>query len=299
MTGRKIGGMHGADRLYYLDQCGSSTVCLTSLSSLLPWSSFAPDFEVVMPMSPFLSLHLTFRPHPPLIVLLLVSLAFCQSLLQPLQVCRHPPPAELPSQSGYLLPTSDSLCIALRKCKRTCTSHPISQFVPWVYTVKYLPDSSVECLKARLVARGKELEGEEYIMQLPGFVAQGELGKVGDVLDKTGGQVITMNGAHSSPTPISSKPTSTAPNSSACQSHGAHSSPTPISSKPTSTAPKPVPEETFADLGNNESSLIISTNDEFRWFSDMETTSSTVLESPIFAERRCLKISMKRPGREG
>ena len=24
MTGRKIGGVHGADRLYYLDQCGSS-----------------------------------------------------------------------------------------------------------------------------------------------------------------------------------------------------------------------------------------------------------------------------------
>uniref|UniRef100_A0A2N9I6P2 Uncharacterized protein n=1 Tax=Fagus sylvatica TaxID=28930 RepID=A0A2N9I6P2_FAGSY len=31
----------------------------------------------------------------------------------------------------------------------------------------------------------------------------------------------------------------------------------------------------------------------------METTSSTVLKSPIFAERTCLKISMKRPGREG
>ena len=38
--------------------------------------------------------------------------------------------------------------------------------------------------------------------------------QVGDVLDKTGGKVITMNSAHSSPTPISSKPTSTAPNSS-------------------------------------------------------------------------------------
>ena len=30
--------------------------------------------------------------------------------------------------------------------------------------------------------------------------------------------------------------------------------------------PEPVPEETFGDLGNNESSLIISTNDEFKWF---------------------------------
>ena len=94
-------------------------------------------------------------------------------------------------------------------------------------------------------------------------------------------------------------PSKPSADSSACQSHGAHSSPTPILSKPTSTAPKLVPEEAFADLGNNESSLIISTNDEFRWFSDMETTSSTVLESPIFAERTCLKISMKRPGREG
>ena len=30
--------------------------------------------------------------------------------------------------------------------------------------------------------------------------------------------------------------------------------------------PEPVPKGTFADLGNKESSLIISTNEEFRWF---------------------------------
>lgn len=42
-------------------------------------------------------------------------------------------------------------------------------------------------------------------------------------------------------------------------------------------------DPTFADL-NNESLL---THDEFGWFADMETTSSTVLESPIFAESGC------------
>lgn len=49
--------------------------------------------------------------------------------------------------------------------------------------------------------------------------------------------------------------------------------------------PEPVQEERFADLGNDDTSSLITTSDEFRWFSDMETTSSTILESPIFAER--------------
>ncbi|KAM3748421.1 hypothetical protein ACB098_05G107800 [Castanea mollissima] len=49
--------------------------------------------------------------------------------------------------------------------------------------------------------------------------------------------------------------------------------------------PEPVHEERFADLGNDDTSSLITTSDEFRWFSDMETTSSTILESPIFAER--------------
>ena len=49
--------------------------------------------------------------------------------------------------------------------------------------------------------------------------------------------------------------------------------------------PEPVYEERFADLGNDDASSLITTSDEFRWFSDMETTSSTILESPIFAER--------------
>lgn len=45
--------------------------------------------------------------------------------------------------------------------------------------------------------------------------------------------------------------------------------------------PEPEPEEKFADLGDES----LMAHDEFRWFSDMETTSSTVLESPIFAEK--------------
>ncbi|XP_050220728.1 probable WRKY transcription factor 65 [Mercurialis annua] len=44
--------------------------------------------------------------------------------------------------------------------------------------------------------------------------------------------------------------------------------------------PEPEPEEKFTDLGDD--SLI--TTDEFSWFGEMETTSSTILESPIFAE---------------
>lgn len=41
-------------------------------------------------------------------------------------------------------------------------------------------------------------------------------------------------------------------------------------------------EERFADLTNDS---ILTTGDEFAWFGELETTSSTVLESPIFAER--------------
>ncbi|XVF40289.1 hypothetical protein PTKIN_Ptkin01aG0100300 [Pterospermum kingtungense] len=41
-------------------------------------------------------------------------------------------------------------------------------------------------------------------------------------------------------------------------------------------------EERFADLTNDS---ILTTGDEFGWFGEMETTSTRVLESPIFAER--------------
>ncbi|XP_039049534.1 probable WRKY transcription factor 65 [Hibiscus syriacus] len=41
-------------------------------------------------------------------------------------------------------------------------------------------------------------------------------------------------------------------------------------------------EERFADLTDDS---ILTTGDEFAWFGEMETTSSTVLESPLFTER--------------
>lgn len=45
---------------------------------------------------------------------------------------------------------------------------------------------------------------------------------------------------------------------------------------------EPEHEERFTDLGDES---LIST-DEFSWFGEMETTSSTILESPIFADDR-------------
>ncbi|XP_021907645.1 probable WRKY transcription factor 65 isoform X2 [Carica papaya] len=45
------------------------------------------------------------------------------------------------------------------------------------------------------------------------------------------------------------------------------------------------PEEKFTNLGEDSLMAATTPGDEFTWFSEMETTSSTVLESPIFAER--------------
>ncbi|GLT54857.1 hypothetical protein SLA2020_280200 [Shorea laevis] len=67
--------------------------------------------------------------------------------------------------------------------------------------------------------------------------------------------------------------------------HHNQSTTTPKPEKPEPVPEKQLDQETtsstvLADLG--EESLMLS--DEFGWFSDMETTSSTVLESPIFAD---------------
>ncbi|XP_044461313.1 probable WRKY transcription factor 65 isoform X1 [Mangifera indica] len=52
--------------------------------------------------------------------------------------------------------------------------------------------------------------------------------------------------------------------------------------------PDPEPEreaeDKFSDLADDHA-LISASADEFTWFSEMETTTSTVLESPIFTER--------------
>lgn len=52
--------------------------------------------------------------------------------------------------------------------------------------------------------------------------------------------------------------------------------------KPEPSSPLPGPEEKFSDLAEDS---ILPAGDEFAWFGEMETTSSTVLESPIFTER--------------
>lgn len=49
---------------------------------------------------------------------------------------------------------------------------------------------------------------------------------------------------------------------------------------PVQAVVEPEPEEKFVDMGDE--SLI--TGDEFSWFGEMETTSSTVLESSIFTD---------------
>lgn len=66
----------------------------------------------------------------------------------------------------------------------------------------------------------------------------------------------------------------------------ASKSPTKLPDTPTTpTEPEPEPEqepeERFADLGDES----MMASDEFGWFGEMQTTTSTVLESPIFAER--------------
>ncbi|XWS18534.1 hypothetical protein CRYUN_Cryun32bG0052300 [Craigia yunnanensis] len=99
--------------------------------------------------------------------------------------------------------------------------------------------------------------------------------------------VITYSCEHNHPWPTSRNNTAAAK-----QAAAAAAAETPTT---TTTAVKPEPstsqrdtepesgtEERFADLTDDS---ILTTGDEFAWFGEMETTSSTVLESPIFAER--------------
>ena len=99
--------------------------------------------------------------------------------------------------------------------------------------------------------------------------------------------VITYSCEHNHPWPASRNNTSTAKQAAAAAAAAAETA--------TTTEVKPEPstsqldtemesgtEERFADLTDDS---ILTTGDEFAWFGEMETTSSTVLESPIFAER--------------
>ncbi|KAK1557019.1 hypothetical protein Q3G72_016255 [Acer saccharum] len=64
--------------------------------------------------------------------------------------------------------------------------------------------------------------------------------------------------------------------------------------------PEPEPEEKFTDLGDEALIMTASPDDQFAWFGDMETTTSTVLESPIFADtsRSDADVAMFFPMRE-
>ncbi|GMI82284.1 WRKY DNA-binding protein 65, WRKY DNA-BINDING PROTEIN 65 [Hibiscus trionum] len=96
--------------------------------------------------------------------------------------------------------------------------------------------------------------------------------------------VITYSCEHNHPWPASRNKSAAAKQAAAAE--------TPTTTK---TAVKPEPstsqhdmeqelgtEERFADLTDDS---ILTTGDEFAWFGEMETTSSTVLESPLFMER--------------
>ncbi|XWS12489.1 hypothetical protein CRYUN_Cryun37aG0092600 [Craigia yunnanensis] len=102
--------------------------------------------------------------------------------------------------------------------------------------------------------------------------------------------VITYSCEHNHPWPASRNNTAAAKQAAAEAAAAAAETPT-----TTTTAVKPEPstsqpdaeqesgtKERFADLTDDS---ILTTGDEFAWFGEMETTSSTVLESPIFAER--------------
>jgi len=89
--------------------------------------------------------------------------------------------------------------------------------------------------------------------------------------------VVTYSCEHNHPWPPPSRST-----------HHHNSSPKHNTTKPevSATQPEnPEPEEKFTDLGNGEPLISnTTTSDEFSWFGVMETTSSTILETPIFAE---------------
>ncbi|TKY60062.1 WRKY transcription factor 65 [Spatholobus suberectus] len=77
--------------------------------------------------------------------------------------------------------------------------------------------------------------------------------------------VVTYSSDHNHPWPVSRN----------------HARPTKKPEPEPVAEPEPEPEEKFADLGGDES--MITSADELGWLGEMETTSSTVLESPIMA----------------
>ncbi|KAJ0081469.1 hypothetical protein Patl1_10468 [Pistacia atlantica] len=91
--------------------------------------------------------------------------------------------------------------------------------------------------------------------------------------------VITYSCEHNHPWPLPSRSHHHHNNS----SKHAKPEPQPDPEPEPEPEPEPQPEEKFSDLADDHT-LISTSADEFSWFGEMETTTSTILESPIFTE---------------
>ncbi|KAK2642519.1 hypothetical protein Ddye_024282 [Dipteronia dyeriana] len=98
--------------------------------------------------------------------------------------------------------------------------------------------------------------------------------------------VITYSCEHNHPWPLPSR-----------NNHHHHHSTKPSKPEP---QPEPEPEEKFTDLPDDALIMTATPDDQFAWFGDMETTTSTVLQSPIFADtsRTDADVAMFFPMRE-
>lgn len=100
--------------------------------------------------------------------------------------------------------------------------------------------------------------------------------------------VITYSCEHNHPWPASRSNSSAAKQAALAAAAAAEAATTTeVNPEPSTSQHDMEPEsgaevERFADLTDDS---ILATGGEFAWFGEMETTSSTVLESPIFAER--------------
>ncbi|KAE8671792.1 hypothetical protein F3Y22_tig00111917pilonHSYRG00021 [Hibiscus syriacus] len=104
--------------------------------------------------------------------------------------------------------------------------------------------------------------------------------------------VITYSCDHNHPWPASRNNKSAAKQGAAAAAEAAEEAETPakctevVKREPSTTHPDTEPESGMEDSfpGLTDDS-ILTTGDEFAWFGEMETTSSTVLERTLFAER--------------
>ncbi|XP_022720963.1 probable WRKY transcription factor 65 [Durio zibethinus] len=92
--------------------------------------------------------------------------------------------------------------------------------------------------------------------------------------------VITYSCDHNHPWPASRNNTSSVKQASAAAA--AFAVKPELSTSHPDTEPESRTEERFTDLTDDS---ILTTGNEFAWFGEIDTTSMTVLESPIFAER--------------